>query len=141
MLNSIDPINYYCVLLPILQKGNPEEINNLLWQPYSKKVDYLPITLTLIQKLCTHDPNPDLLKIHKVIENGAFDLVIFSLPWVKDEFPFSPLIFDRKQRKIAGIMLPFNEILPHISEADRNAINELAFHWIMFAMANETGPV
>jgi hypothetical protein len=121
----------YSSILPILEKGVPEDISKLLWQPRNRKIDYLPVTTTYVQILRTMGLN-DHLSIHQIISKGGFELVIFNLPWSDSRVPFCPLILEKRTSKIVGVMLPFNELHGVLSRKASNCIGKLGSEWVKF---------
>jgi hypothetical protein len=126
------PIDYSAIL-PILERADPEEMEQLLWHPRHKRINYLPITISLLQKLKKGEDSH--LEIHKVISKGMFELAIFKLPWSNAANPYSPLIFE-KTSKVVGVMLPFNELHGVISKKQSSQIGDLGVAWVSFAMSH-----
>ena len=121
-------------IISILETGNLTDLQQLLWQPRKGRIEYLPITMTMLQKLKKSESSSDNLTIHQKIDKGNFELVIFSTPWTASRIPYSPLIFDKRHGKIVGVMLPFNELYNVLSQRDRNVIGELGAEWIEFTL-------
>ena len=119
----------YDDLISKLKNGNKESIESLLWQPKNGRINYLPVTFEMILKLCDLD-----LTIHKKIENRNFELIIFKTNNANEDFPFSPIIIDKSNTKIVGIMLPFNELNEKISIKENKRIGDLGLIWTKFAI-------
>jgi hypothetical protein len=124
----------YSHLISELEKGNESAVQNLLWQPKNKIVNYLPITTELIQKLKKDKNSADTLTIHKKFEKGRFELVIFEVPWLESDVPYSPIIIDKSNNKIVGVMLSFNELHGHLSTKENKTIGGLGLEWTGFVM-------
>jgi hypothetical protein len=124
-------------LVYIIEKGNKEEIEELLWQPKKSNIEYLPITFDMILKLKNPEPSSEKLSIHKTESNKNFTLLIFSTPWTKKEFQFLPLIIENSTSKIVGIMLPFNELHRQLSKRQSKEISELGVFWTIFAIEKQ----
>ena len=123
----------YTSLISKLETANEYDIQNLLWQPPAGSVKYLPDTIKLVQRL-KRLGSAKGLSIYQHMDGGNFELIIFNVPWDTSGKPFSPLIIDKKNGKIAGLMLPFNELYAYLSKADSDAIAELATRWVRFIM-------
>lgn len=122
----------YDKLISTLEKGDEEEILELLWQPKKGQVKYLPIVTTMLQKLKKDNTTTKDLLVHKKTEKGNYELIVFHIPWDNSDVPYSPLIIDKTNGKVVGVMLPFNELHNHISKKDSSAIEDLGKQWIMF---------
>ncbi|HWB63109.1 MAG TPA: hypothetical protein VG603_06335 [Chitinophagales bacterium] len=116
-----------------MEEGKETEIQKLLWQPKVTIVKYLPIAGELILKLKRPSASASGLSIYERIEKGNFELLIFELAWDNSDLPYLPLIIDRRNGKVAGIMLLFNELYYHLSKKEQNDIGDLSKHWVMFA--------
>jgi len=81
LFNRNPKINYKN-LITILEKGDEEEIPNLLWQPKQQLINYLPVTISTIQKLKRTVESDNGLKIHQRLSKGRYELIIFKLPRV-----------------------------------------------------------
>jgi len=127
---NIDYIN----LVAILEKGDRAAIQQLLWQPKHKQVNYLPVTTEILQNLMKPKSSNHELSIHKTIETKKFELIIFSTPWANSDVPFSPLILDKTTGKSVGTMLLFNELYQHFSKKDNSVISDLGVNWILFTI-------
>ncbi|HKC37761.1 MAG TPA: hypothetical protein VKB95_16910 [Chitinophagaceae bacterium] len=125
------------LLSDILQKGSKDEIEDLLWQPKTANVDYLPITFDMMLNLKRPETSTEKLSIHKTQSNKNFTLIIFNIPWKKDKFSFSPLIIENSTSKIVGVMLPFNELHQLLSKQQDKEISELGMIWTMFAIEKQ----
>jgi hypothetical protein len=124
----------YQTLISILEQGNKEDVRGILWQPKGTTVDYLPVTYSLIEKLKKPLSSDTMLTISQQIENGDFELVIFSIPWTTSDVPYTPLVIHKPTEKIVGIMLPFNELHGHITERESKRVAELGVKWTKFVM-------
>jgi hypothetical protein len=123
----------YEKLISILENGDEIEIKNLLWQPECKKIEYAPSVIASIQKLKTENHN---LSIFKKLDKNNYELIIFNMPWKKD-FPYSPIIINKVDGKIVGIMLQFDELHDKFSEKDNSDIGDLGMQWVNFVMAHK----
>ncbi len=126
-------------ILPVLESGKEDELKTLLWGAKNKEVNFLPITFSMLQKLAKPEGTNSGLKIYRTHRKGNFLLIIFEQPWIKDDLPYSPVIVDLRSSKIAGIMLPFNEIAPFLSKADSNAMGDLAVIWTKWCFDKKFG--
>lgn len=124
----------YSNLISKLEKGDENSIQDLLWQPKNKIIQYLPHTVSLIQKLRKNKTTNDSLTIYQKNNKGHFELVIFEIPWVQEDIPYSPLIIDKSNSKIIGIMLPFNELEKYLSKKESKDIGYLGMIWTTFVM-------
>jgi hypothetical protein len=120
-------------IIPILEKGDEAELKTLLWKSNNKPIQFLPITITMVQRLSKPDGIKERLVVHDVWRQGKFILVIFQVPWDKDDFKYSPLIIDTRNNKVAGKMLPFNELHGILTNAESNQIGELGAKWALWA--------
>nr|WP_321221568.1 hypothetical protein [uncultured Psychroserpens sp.] len=128
----------YRDLLSKLEDGDKNVINSLLWSPKNKVVNHLPISTELIQKLKAKQ-NTDKLKIHKKFQKGYFELIILEITYTDSDVPYSPIIIDNRNGKIIGIMLPFNELITHLTNKENKAINSLAVEWTSFVINHRLG--
>jgi hypothetical protein len=124
----------YKNLVAILEIGDEAAIQQLLWQPKHKQLDYLPVTTEMLQNLMKPNSSNHELSIHKTIETKKYELIIFSTPWVNSDLPFSPLILEKTTGKVVGVMLLFNELYHHFSKKDNSAISDLGVNWILFTL-------
>ena len=124
----------YINLISKLEIGDENVIQNLLWQPKNKLVHYLPIAVELIQKLKKEGQSSNNLTIHKNFKKGRFELLILNTPWTTSDVPYSPIIIDRGNSKIVGIMLPFNELHGHLSNKEDRIIGNLVMKWVDFVI-------
>lgn len=124
----------YSLLISELGKGDEKAIQNLLWQSKKKTVKYLPITTVMIQKFKNLENSTNNLRIYKKKDKGRFELIIFEVPWIKSEVPYSPIIIDKANSKIVGIMLPFNELHNHLSKKEIKNIGILGLEWTGFVL-------
>src|SRR5688572_23938795 len=120
----------YSRIISILERGDPQEAYELLWQPRNRKLNYLPVTIGIILKLSKSESTNDHLSVHKVVSNGNYELVIFSLPWSTTGLPYAPLIFDKRTSKIVGAVLPFNEVHGHIPDREIRQITDVGMQWL-----------
>ncbi len=90
--------------------------------------------ISLIKKLKKDDETIGNLTIHYKHTNGKFELIIFDVPWKNGDVPYSPIIIDRTNGKIVGIMLPFNEVIRHLSSKENKEISALGVEWTGFAI-------
>ncbi|MFI1770171.1 hypothetical protein [Thalassobellus citreus] len=125
-------------LISKLEIGNEVEIRELLWKPKNKAVEYLPNTTELVKKL-KKEKTADQLKIHKKLEKGRFELLVFEITWTESDVPYSPIIIDKSNSKIVGVMLPFNELIPHLTNKENKEIGSLGIEWTSFVIGYRTG--
>lgn len=75
------------------------------------------------------------LSIESRRSSGRFSIVIVRVPWNKEtgsgELHPVLLINEDGEHKVIGYVLPFNEVVPLISEADRKKLFELSKHWLL----------
>ena len=121
-------------IIPVLEEGNDKALMQLLWQPASWQVDYLPITLTMLLRLKKVGSDPEGLRVHKIFDDGQSELIVFQLPWVQKEKNYSPLLVDKKTEKVIGIMQTFNEIMELMSQSQRQSAMSLSHKWVRFIM-------
>ncbi len=131
--NNID----YPALMAMLEEGKKEMIQMFLYE--SQSVSYLPSTFIMLAKMKKPSDTGLGLRIHKTYQKGKYELVIFEVPWQQSSAPFLPLILDRKLKKIVGIMLPFNELLPLLTSSEQKKIGELGITWTGFIMESQMG--
>lgn len=124
----------YGALISQLEDGNLEDIPKLLWQPQNGIVQYLPISTDMILKLKKETGSALGLSIYEQHQRDRFELVIFKIPWGVREVPFEPIIIDRANGKIVGIMLPFNELHFHLNHREQKQIGELGIIWTKFVL-------
>lgn len=122
----------YDYLISKLKKGDSNDIQQMLWQPQNKKIDYLPISTDLIRELQKDNSKAGTLTIYKQIQKGRFELLIFKTFETTDKMHFSPLIIDKETCKIVGIMLLFNELYGYFSKKENKEITELGIAWTKF---------
>jgi hypothetical protein len=123
-------------ILPVLESGNKEGLQKYLWQPQNKVVDYLPFTYGGFEKFAIPPDFSGKLSVYKVLYERGLALVIFDLPWVTEKNHFAPVIVHLKQRKILGAMLPFNEIMPLLSNKDRKIAMGFGTVWVTFIISS-----
>lgn len=119
-----------------MEKGNKIELDKYLWQPKSKKIEYLPITYESLNKLVKPSEENYKLVVREIHPKGVFALVIFDLQWNRNKNHYSPILINLKAKKITGILLPFNELTPFISRNDNTTMGELSSIWISFILSN-----
>jgi hypothetical protein len=122
----------YNYLISKLERGDSNEIREMLWQPKNETINYLPNTLELIRKLKTDNLTQVRLTIHKQIHKGRFVLLIFNTSGSMDNLDFSPLLLDKDTCKIVGIMLLFNELYGHFTKKEDKEILKLSVIWTKF---------
>jgi len=75
------------------------------------------------------------LSIESIRSSGRFSIIIVSVPWNKEtnsgELHPVLLVNEDGKDKIIGFVLPFNEVVPLLSEADRKTVFELSQHWLL----------
>lgn len=120
----------YNRLISKLERGNKYDIKDLLWQPSAIKINYLPVTTTMLHKLKRPELSASGLTVYKTIENGNYELIIFNVPWNTSKIALSPIIIERSTEKIVGIMLPFNELHGHLPRHADKLIGELGVSWV-----------
>ena len=119
-------------IIPILESGDEHELNSRLWRQKGGPINFLPVTTFMLQKLARPNVAEKGLQIHDVWRKGKFILVVFELPWDGDDFKYSPLIIDISNNKVAGIMLPFNELHGIITNAESKQIGDLGARWALW---------
>lgn len=127
----------YPALIAMLEEGKQEIIQMFLYK--SQSVSYLPSTFIMLAEMKKPSDTGLGLRIHKTYQKGKYELVIFEVPWQQSSTTFSPIILDRKLKKIVGIMLPFNEILPLLTSSEQKKIGELAIAWTGFIIQSQMG--
>jgi hypothetical protein len=126
-------------LIPILEKGEEPELNKLLWRRNNKPEVFLPVTFLMLKRLSKPDSIAAGLRVHEVWRNGKFILVIFEVPWSEEDLKYSPLIIDTKNNKVAGIMLPFNELHGVLTPAESDQIGDLGIKWTSWIIRKRFG--
>ncbi|MBL0144906.1 MAG: hypothetical protein IPP48_03260 [Chitinophagaceae bacterium] len=126
-------------IISLLEYGELQTIAELLWQPSHTKIEYLPIVFYMVQKLKKPTITNQNLKIHKTIDKGNYQLLIFEVPWLDIEVKYSPVIFDKLTSKIVGIMLPFNELHEFLSPKQNADIGHLGMEWTGFILSKQLG--
>lgn len=125
----------YNSLISTLERGDKQEILELLWQPKRGQISYLPATYEMLQKFKKPSPSARGLSIYKQLEKGNYELIIFHLPWDESDLPYSPVILDKTTGKVVGILLTFNELYDAFSKKQHSDIGELGTQWIQFTLA------
>jgi hypothetical protein len=128
----------YDELISKLENGNESDIKDLLWSPKNESAKHLPISIELIKKL-KKENSLDELKVHKRFEKGRFELIIFEIPWTDSDVPYSPIIIDKSNGKIVGIMLPFNELIQYLDNKEQKEVSNLGIEWTSFVIKYRTG--
>ncbi|RZL05904.1 MAG: hypothetical protein EOO89_25310, partial [Pedobacter sp.] len=100
----------YPGIISLLEQGGVDTVEQLLYQPNNRRIDYLPITYDLISKFKKPAIAERGLSIHKTLVKGKYQLIIFEVPWLDNKTKYSPVVFDMQASKLVGIMLPFNEL-------------------------------
>lgn len=126
-------------LVRALSFGKRTELNNFLWRPRNKDVRFLAITYGLLKKYEAPADSGSLLQIYRTHTAGDFSLIIFRKPWDKGKFPYEPLLLNHEENKVAGIMLPFNEIIPLLRNSEHDDASELAKTWALWAFQHNSG--
>jgi hypothetical protein len=126
-------------LIPVLESGKGEDLKSLLWNVGNRDISFMPLTISLLQKLAKPEHAKDGLKVYQTHQKGDFLLVIFEQGWITDDIPYSPLVINLKWNRIAGIMLPFNEIIPYLSNSESKAIGDLAGIWTLWIISKRFG--
>ncbi len=125
------------MLLQLLEKGDKTSYDKILWQPAGRTICYLPVTYdVMLARLKRPENASGNLTIHLKKISGNFELLIFNVPWGTRDVPFTPLVRERMEGKIVGVMLPFNELAGVLK--DTNAIDELSIYWINFTFERRT---
>jgi hypothetical protein len=124
----------YDRLITKLERGNKADINELLWQPNDRRINYLPVTTTMLHKLKRPLSSETGLTVYNTIENGNYELIIFNVPWDEGRTKLSPLIVEKTSEKVVGIMLPFNELHYELSKRANNSIGELGVKWVKLSL-------
>lgn len=129
----------YQNLLSRLQRGDPADVLELLWQPAKGRIKYLPVTSAMLEKMKRPPSASSDLSIHRRVANEDYELIILHLPWGKSDLPYSPIVVHNPTGRIVGIMLLFNELHGLISERDSGLIGELGVKWVLFTMTVRSG--
>ena len=125
-------INYE-EILSVLAEGQESKLKDLLWK-YSETKYRPSIPLSLLLRLKQTDGASTSLKIYQRHRKGHFELLIIDVPAENSEKPDSPIILAKRNGQIAGILLPFNEIIPLLSKKENSDIGNLAVKWVTFSM-------
>ena len=123
-------------LVEVLDSGVKEELEKSLWQPKNIDLIFLPLTFDMILKLKRPENYPQPLSVYKTLSNKNFTLIIFNTPWANSDLKFLPIIIENNSIKIVGVMLPFNELLPLITNKQNKEISDLGMKWTGFALEN-----
>jgi hypothetical protein len=126
-------------IISLLEQGEIETIEQLLYQPDNKRIEYLPITFEMIVKFKKPQNCGQSLSVYQTFDKGKYQLVIFEIPWLDKELKYSPIIFDKMKSKIVGIMLPFNELYGCFSKKDNSDISKLGVEWTGFIISKQFG--
>lgn len=94
----------------------------------------MDLTVSTLQKIQPPKGQEHRLKIERVYSTWNFDLVIFYTPWSDGKTPYSPLIFYRRKKKVAGVILPWNELHAYLTKRAQDQIFELGKIWIFLTM-------
>lgn len=124
----------YKSLLPVFRRGKESELRAILWQPREPKIKYMDVTVSILQKIQPPSGEEESLKIERVYSTWNFDLVIFYTPWSDGKLPYHPLIFYRNKKKVAGVILPWNELRGYLTKRAENQICELGKIWVLLSM-------
>lgn len=126
-------------IISSLENGELQTIGKLLWQPNNTRIEYLPVVFDMVLKFKKPAAANQNLKIHKTIDKGNYQLIIFEVPWLGKEVKYSPVIFDKLTSKIVGIMLPFNELHEFLSPKQNADIGKLGVEWTGFILSKQFG--
>lgn len=126
-------------IISLLEKGELQTIDKLLWQPGHTRIEYLPVVSDMILKFKRPGTSNQNLSVHKTINKGNYQLVIFEVPWLDNDIKYSPIIFEKSTSKIVGIMLPFNELHEYLSPKQKADIGKLGIEWTGFIVSKQFG--
>lgn len=126
--------NRYKNLLPVFRRGKESELRAMLWQPREPKIKYMDLSVSILKKIQPPSGEEELLRIERVYSTWHFDLVIFHTPWSNGKTPYQPLIFYRHRRKVAGVILPWNELHGYLTKRAENQIFELGKIWVLLSI-------
>ena len=126
-------------IISLLENGELQTIDKLLWQPGHAKIEYLPNVVDMVQKFKKPAIANQNLEIHKAIDKGSYQLLILKVPWLDTDIKYSPVIFDKLTSKIVGIMLPFNELHGFLSPKQNADIGHLSMEWTGFILSKQFG--
>ena len=124
-------------LVNVLKKGDADEFSQLLYQPKTGKIEYLPITFDMLLKLKKPPGDEISLSIHKIVIGKHFSLLIFNMPWSDSDLKFYPTLIHNSTCKIVGVMLPFNQLIGKLTKKENEEANKLAMEWTGFAISNQ----
>ena len=126
----------YSKLIIDLQEGNWETIHKHL--AFHDSVNYLDAVVFMLAKMQRPGEHTGNLSLYKTVPNGKFELAIFNVPWNTNS-PFLPLILNRIDGKIYGVMLPFNELGSKLTKRQKNEIGQLAIVWTGIILEYQMG--
>ena len=134
------PSSSISALIEILDNGDKEQLETLLWRPRKNRINYLPVTFDMLLKLKRPVKVFEKISVFKTHLTKHFTLVIFNVPWATDDLKFSPVIIETSTSKIVGIMLPFNELTEVLNEKRLKEITDLGFIWVRFTVNQRVNP-
>ncbi len=120
----------------LLTKGNEVEIGERIYQRDLLSNDAVLACVNGVTYHC-RAPNPNgrlMEKGREVSSNGQFLLLILTASWAPDkEDDLIPLIVTtgKKGVEIAGIVLPFDDLMPKLKGDVCSQIGELSAKWIV----------
>lgn len=131
----------YQNLMNVFEKGDSQEIAKVLWQPQSNTVAYSSVAYNLIQKLKKPAETSLKLSLIETHSNANYTLLIFYLPWSKEEQPYYPVIIENKSNTIVGIFLPFDELDPALTKNEYKQISDIGTKWLKFIISKKFGKI
>lgn len=126
-------------IISLLEEGEIETVEKLLYQAKDREIKYLPVTADMILKFKKPKNSNQSLTVYKTFDKGKYQLIIFEVPWFDKEVKYSPIIFDTVTSKVVGIMLPFNELHEILSSKDNSDIGKLGIEWTGFILSKQFG--
>jgi hypothetical protein len=123
-------------LQPLLDKisHSPEsELPGLLYGYSQSSAGAQRVLLGMLRPL--RAPTPDQrISVDAVHQSGRFTMIAARVPWPRGTQPggSQPIIItgDAGHEQVVGFVLPFNDILPLMQDADTQSITELSQWWI-----------
>lgn len=120
-------------LYNILAHGTDADIDGYIY----RNDEMSPSATSVCTGVLTHHfraPSQDAQLIEKaIVTNGCFSMLIVLPSWKPDsESNYIPLIVKDLDGNcaIAGVMMPFNDLAPHLDEDDED-IGKLTAEWIV----------
>ena len=119
-------------IVETLSNGNADDVGDLIYGNHALTETQRKIPLGLLEKL--RAPNVEL--VVSVAEAGyqePFWLLILNVPWLNSDRAgsFHPLLLAHEDAipKVAGFVLPWNEIIPMFTQEQMAAAQRLTVWW------------